>query len=106
MALVDRHDAEAPRKAQAALLTLSRRSLSYRPAPPSAAAVAITHAIDRSATDQPSYRSRRIAVVLERDHGLIVNRKAVQRHMREMGIAGISPGPNLSQRNPAHRIYP
>jgi putative transposase len=44
--------------------------------------------------------------VLERDYGLLVNRKAVQRHMREMGIAGISPGPNLSQRNPEHRIYP
>jgi putative transposase len=26
--------------------------------------------------------------------------------MREMGIAGISPGPNLSGRNPEHRIYP
>ena len=26
--------------------------------------------------------------------------------MREMGIAGIVPGPNLSQRNIEHRIYP
>lgn len=106
MALVERHDAELPLKEQAELLTLSRRSLYYRPAPPSAEEVAIKHAIDRIYTDQPSYGSRRIAVILERDHGLIVNRKAVQRHMREMGIAGISPGPNLSQRNPAHRIYP
>lgn len=106
MVLVDRHDAEMSLKEQAELLTLSRRSLYYRPAPPSAEEVAIKHAIDRIYTDQPSYGSRRIAVVLERDHGLIVNRKAVQRHMREMGIAGISPGPNLSQRNEAHRIYP
>ena len=55
-------------------------------------------------TDQPSYGSRRIAVILERDHQLVVNRKAVQRHMREMGIAGISPGPNLSRRNPQHQV--
>ncbi len=34
------------------------------------------------------------------------NRKAVQRHMREMGIAGVCPGPNLSKRNQAHAIYP
>ncbi|TYO92761.1 IS3 family transposase, partial [Desulfallas thermosapovorans] len=34
------------------------------------------------------------------------NRKAVQRHMREMGIAGISPGPNLSKRNQQHKVYP
>lgn len=106
MALADRHDAEVTLKEQADLLTISRRSLYYRPAPPSAAEVAIKHAIDRIYTDQPSYGSRRIAVVLERDYGLLVNRKAVQRHMREMGIAGIRPGPNLSQRNPEHRIYP
>ena len=106
MALVDRHDAEVTLKEQADLLTVSRRSLYYQPVPPSAEEVAIKHAIDRIYTDQPSYGSRRIAVVLERDHGLIVNRKAVQRHMRQMGIAGISPGPNLSRRNPEHRIYP
>lgn len=35
-----------------------------------------------------------------------VNRKRVQRYMREMGIAGIVPGPNLSKRASAHRIYP
>jgi putative transposase len=106
MALVDRHDAEMTLKEQAELLTLSRRSLYYQPVPPSAEEVAIKHAIDRIYTDQPSYGSRRIAVVLERDHGLLVNRKAVQRHMRQMGIAGISPGPNLSRRNPEHQIYP
>ena len=35
-----------------------------------------------------------------------INRQAVQRHMREMCIAGICPGPNLSKRNTAHAIYP
>lgn len=44
--------------------------------------------------------------MLKEDYQLVVNRKAVQRHMREMGIAGISPGPNLSRRNPDHRVYP
>ena len=68
--------------------------------------MAIKHAIDTISTDQPSYGSRRIAVILERDHQLVVNRKAVQRHMREMGIAGISPGPNLSRRNPEQQVYP
>jgi putative transposase len=37
---------------------------------------------------------------------LAINRKAVQRHMREMGIAGIAPGPNLSRRESEHRVYP
>jgi putative transposase len=88
------------------LLSLSRRSLYYQPVPPSAEEVAIKHAIDRIYTDQPSYGSRRIAVALKEDYQLIVNRKAVQRHMREMGIAGISPGPHLSCRNSEQRVYP
>jgi transposase InsO family protein len=106
LALVDRQAAALPLTEQAELLTLSRRSLYYRAVPPSAEEIAIKHAIDRIYTDQPSYGSRRIAVILERDYGMLVNRKAVQRDMREMGIAGISPGPNLSGRNPEHRIYP
>ncbi len=88
------------------MLSLSRRSLYYQPTAPSAEEVAIKHAIDRIYTEQPSYGSRRIAVMLKEDYQFVVNRKAVQRHMREMGIAGISPGPNLSRRNPEHRIYP
>ncbi len=36
----------------------------------------------------------------------MVNRKAVQRHMRAMGSAGMSPGPNRSRRNPEQRGYP
>jgi len=37
---------------------------------------------------------------------ILINRKAVQRHMQEMGLAGICPGPNLSKRNTDHRVYP
>ena len=88
------------------MLGLNRTSLYYQPTPPPPEEVAIKHAIDRIYTDHPAYGSRRIAVVLARDHQLVVNRKAVQRHMREMGIAGISPGPNLSKPHPAHPIYP
>ncbi|HSH80236.1 MAG TPA: IS3 family transposase [Herpetosiphonaceae bacterium] len=105
-ALVDRQTAEVTLTDQAALLSLSRRSLYYQPTAPSTEEVAIKHAIDRIYTEQPAYGSRRIAVMLKEDYQFVVNRKAVQRHMREMGIAGISPGPNLSRRNSDHRIYP
>ena len=106
MQLLDRPAAQLTVREQAELLTLSRRSVYYQKTPPSAEEVAIKHAIDTIYTEQPSYGSRRVAVILERDHQLLVNRKAVQRHMREMGIVGISPGPNLSQRNPEHQVYP
>lgn len=35
-----------------------------------------------------------------------MNRKAIQRHMREMGIEGIHPGPNLSKRTQKDGIFP
>ena len=104
--MIDRDHAELSLTSQADLLGLNRTSLYYRAVPPSPKEVAIKHTIDRIYTDNPTYGSRRIGVLLERDYKLIVNRKAVQRHMREMGIAGISPGPNLSKRNSEHRVYP
>ena len=104
--MLDRPATDLTVREQANLLTLSRRSLYEQPPPPTAEEVAIKHAIDAISTAQPSYGSRRIAVLLERDYQLVVNRKAVQRHTREMGIAGISPGPHLSRRNPEHRVYP
>lgn len=93
-----------PLKLQAELLSLNRSGLYYQPVPPSPEEVALKHHIDEIYTAHPFYGSRRVVVAL-RPH-FWVNRKAVQRHMREMGIAGITPGPNLSRRAEAHRIYP
>ena len=90
---------------QADLLGLNRSSLYYTPVAPGAEEVALTHRIDELYTAYPFYGSRRIAAQLRRE-GVGANRKAVQRHMRERGIAGIAPGPNTSKRAQAHRAYP
>jgi putative transposase len=74
--------------------------LYYQPLPPSAEELAVKRRIDALYTDCPFYGSRKLAVVL----GL--NRKLVQRHMREMGIAAIVPGPNTSQPAPEHQVFP
>lgn len=105
MKLVEREDSELPLIVQADLLGLSRSSLYYKTVAPSADEVKVKHRIDEIYTQYPFYGSRRMCVQLQRE-GLIINRKAVQRHMREMGIEGIAPGPNLSRRNLEHRIYP
>jgi putative transposase len=103
--LVDRSaDRPLSLATQAELLSLNRTGLYYQPVAPSAEEVALKHRIDEIYTEHPFYGSRRIAVVLGPE--FIVNRKAVQRHMREMGLAGIGPGPNLSKRAEEHRIYP
>jgi putative transposase len=70
------------------LLSLSRSSLYYQPVPPSAEEVAIKHRIDEIYTAFPFYGSRRITAQLRRD-GKMINRKAVQRHMRKMGLVGV-----------------
>ncbi len=89
---------------QADLLSLNRTGLNYQPVPPSAEEVALKHRIDEIYTQYPFYGSRKIVMALQPEFQ--ANRKAGQRHMREMGIAGIVPGPNLSKRSAAHKIYP
>jgi len=100
------HQAEAlALSTQAELLGVSRSSLYYQPAPPPPEEVAIKHRIDELYTAHPFYGSRKITVLLAEEGGPI-NRKRVQRYMREMGIQGIAPGPNLSKRLSEHRVYP
>ncbi len=100
------HDRDAlPLGTQTDLLGISRRSLYYQPLPAPPEEVAIKHRIDELYTAHPFYGSRKLTVLLE-EHFAPINRKRVQRYMREMGIAGIAPGPNLSRRAMAHRVYP
>jgi transposase InsO family protein len=41
-----------------------------------------------------------------RDEGQTINRKRVQRLMRQMGIAALGPKPRTSKPAPGHKIYP
>jgi putative transposase len=98
--LLEREQPDLSLTTQCDLLGLNRTSLYYQPVPPSPDELALKRRIDELYTAYPFYGSRKIAVVLE------LNRKLVQRHMREMGIAGIVPGPNTSKRAAEHRVFP
>ncbi len=63
------------------------------------------HLIDEEYTRHPFYGSRRMVVFLKKA-GHSVNRKRVQGLMREMGLAGMAPGPNTSRPHPDHKLYP
>ncbi len=65
----------------------------------------LSRQIDEEYTRHPFYGSRKMAVFLKRA-GHTVNRKRVQRLMRQMGLAGMAPGPNTSRPHPDHKIYP
>lgn len=61
--------------------------------------------IDKEYTRRPFYGSRRMVVFLK-TVGHDVNRKRVQRLMRQMGLTGMAPGPDTSRAHPEHRVYP
>ena len=99
------HDhSELSLKTQCDLLSLNRTSLYYRPMSPSAEELFIKRRIDEIYTQRPFYGSRKITVELNKE--IAINRKAVQRHMRQMGMAGICPDPNTSKRAAEHRVFP
>lgn len=61
--------------------------------------------IDEEYTKRPFYGSRRMVKFL-RNQGYVVNRKRVQRLMRQLGLAGMAPGPATSSKHPEHKVYP
>jgi putative transposase len=61
--------------------------------------------IDEEYTRHPFYGTRRMVIFLSKA-GHRVNRKRVQRLMREMGLVGMAPGPNTSRKHPEHKVYP
>lgn len=90
---------------QAELLSLNRTNLYYQPVGVRPETVWLRHRIDEIYTAYPFYGVRRITAQLQRE-GRQVNHKAIARHMHEMGLAAICPGPNLSKRNLSHTVYP
>lgn len=61
--------------------------------------------MDEQYLKTPFYGSRRMVAYLAHQ-GYQVNRKRVQRLMRQLGIEAIYPKPKLSKRHPEHKIYP
>lgn len=104
--LIEPNNPELSIREQAKLLTLNRSTLYYHPKPPSSIELEYRRAIDEIHTRCPFYGSRRIVLALAEDYGYSLNRKTVQRHMREMGIEAIYPRQETSKPNKAHLVYP
>lgn len=102
--MVERKNSDLPLSVQAEMLSLNRTNLYYQPVGPSTQEISAKHRIDEIYTAHPYYGSRRITAVLRKE--MAISRPTVQHYMREMGIAGICPGPNLSKRRLEHAIYP
>jgi putative transposase len=102
--MIDFNHSELSLSTQADLLGLSRSGLYYQPADPSTREIAIKHRIDKIYIKYPFYGSRRITVELRKE--MTINRKTVQKYMREMDLVALGPRPNLSKPHPGHKVYP
>jgi putative transposase len=90
---------------QCRLLEVSRSSVYYKPAAPCEEEPEIKRLMDIIHTKRPFKGSRRITDALQ-GVNYRINRKRVQRLMKEMNIQAIYPKPNTSRRNAKHKVYP
>ncbi len=98
-------DHELSKTRRCELLDVARSSAYYRPKPFSEAELALMRLIDEIHLRWPFYGSPRIRNELE-DRGHRVNRKRVQRLMRQMGLTALYPRRRTSQPGKGHKIYP
>ena len=104
--LVDKGHTELSMRRQCELLGVARSSVAYEAVPESAADLKTKGLLDRIYLEDPCLGSRRLVTVLERDHGLKINRKHLQRLRREMGHEAIWCRPRTSLPDATHRKYP
>jgi len=90
---------------QCQLLNLNRSTVYYPPSPVSADDLRLMRRIDEMYLKRPFYGSRRLRDWLQ-DEGITVNRKRVQRLMRQMGMVAIYPKARTSKPGKDHKIYP
>lgn len=90
---------------QAQLFDISRSSIYYEKVIDQADLAAM-RAVDIEFTKYPFYGSRRMKVVLQRDHGIDMGREHIIRLMRLMGLEALYPKQNTSKPDHLHRVYP
>ena len=102
--LVEKKHPKLSLRAQCELLAVCRSSLDYRPVPADAEDLKIIRLMDEIYLEDPCLGTRRLPTVLERDHGLRVNRKRLQRLRREMRLKTIwCQPPHTSLPERSHR---
>ena len=104
--MVDDKHPKLSLRAQCALLSVSRSSLHYEPVAECAEDLKLKRIMDEIYLRDPCIGARRIVQLLERDHGLCVNRKRVSRLRRAMGIETIYCRPRTSIPEREHTKFP
>jgi len=93
-------------RTQCKLLGVARSSVDYVPVAEKPEDARLKRVLDELYMLDPCLGSRRLVTILERDHGVEINRKRLQRLRREMGLEAIYCKPRTSLVDKAKRIYP
>ena len=97
------HDLSKTRRCE--LLGVARSTAYYRPEPFGEKDLTLMRLIDEIHLRLPFFGSRRIHDELQ-DYSHTVNRKRIQRLMRQMGLRALYPRQRTSQPWKGHKIYP
>ena len=103
--LEEKHPQLSMRK-QCIILAIARSTASYKAVPESVLNHRIKRLLDETFLIDPCLGSRRLITILDRDHGIHINRKRLQRLRREMGYEAIFCKPRTSIPDHGHRKYP
>lgn len=104
--LVEKDHPQLSQRRQCLLLDVARSSLAYQPVAENAEDKRIKRILDETYLIDPCLGSRKLVTLLERDHGLLVNRKRLRRLRREMGHEAIWCRPRTSLPDDGHRKFP
>ena len=104
--LVEKNHPKLSMRKQCELLGVARSSVSYQAVPEDPEDIRIKRLLDEIYMVDPCLGSRKLAIVLKRDHGVDINRKRVQRLRREMGHEAIWCKPRTSIPDHGQRKYP
>ena len=104
--LVEKSHPELSTRKQCGLLGVARSSVTYQAVAEDPEDLRIKRLLDEIYLLDPCLGTRRLVTVLDRDHGVKINRKRVQRLRREMGLEAIWCKPRTSIPDDGHRKYP
>lgn len=104
-ALLDFDHGKLSIRRQCSLLGVTRSSVYRQRQPANDNDLTVMRRLDELFTTWPFLGSRRMAAML-RAEGRRINRKRVQRLMRQMGIAALGPKPRTTNPAPGHKIFP
>jgi putative transposase len=103
---MDKEHPKISMRRQSELLGVARSTAAYNPVAEDPEEIRIKRLLDEIYLIDPCLGIRRLVTVLEREHGIKVNRKRLDRLRREMGHEAIWCKPRTSIPDDGHRKYP